>query len=220
MNITKTTPEAKTPIYLSGAVRQELVGKDGFGFMMTQHMGNRKPEGSLWFGDNGLFSSKGERAFDLTKWITWLAKGDRSTCLGISAPDKVGDAKTTLERSLPVLPMIREMGYKAALVAQDGLEDLTIPWDAFDTLFIGGSTEWKLGPEAAAISREAKRRGKWVHMGRVNSYKRFKYAASIGCDSVDGTFLCFAPTINLARLVTWPVKLAEEAAAQELPKAA
>ena len=30
-------------------------------------------------------------------------------------------------------------------------------------------------------------RGKWVHMGRVNSTRRIRYAASIGCDSVDGT---------------------------------
>ena len=34
---------------------------------------------------------------------------------------------------------------------------------------------------------EAKRRRKWVHMGRVNSERRIRYAASIGCDSIDGT---------------------------------
>jgi hypothetical protein len=58
---------------------------------------------------------------------------------------------------------------------------------ATDALFIGASTEWKLGPSAEALVAQAKDRGKWVHMGRVNSHRRIRYAASIGCDSVDGT---------------------------------
>lgn len=52
---------------------------------------------------------------------------------------------------------------------------------------IGGSTGWKLGPAARALVCEAKRRGQWVRMGRVNSLKRIAYAAEIGCDSIDGT---------------------------------
>ncbi len=210
--IRKATPNDMTkrqvPIYLSGAVRRELMGREGFGFMLTPNMGNKIPAGETWFADNGLFSPKGERSFDLEKYLGWLDKKDRDGNLGASAPDKVGDARATLERSLPVLPEIRRLGYKAALVAQDGLEELTVPWDDLDVLFIGGSTEWKLGPHAAGLTREAKDRGKWVHMGRVNSFKRYSYAAGIGCDSVDGTFLAFAPAQNLARLETWPAKLA------------
>ena len=83
-----------------------------------------------------------------------------------------GDAAATLTRSAPFLPAIRALGYPAALVAQDGLEDLDVPWDDFDVLFIGGSTEWKLGPHARALAAEAKARGKGVHMGRVNSQRR------------------------------------------------
>lgn len=41
------------------------------------------------------------------------------------------------------------------LVAQDGLERLRIPWNSFDALFIGGTTEWKLGAAARAIARDA-----------------------------------------------------------------
>lgn len=33
---------------------------------------------------------------------------------------------------------------------------------------------------------QAKERGLWVHMGRVNSYRRLRHARRIGCDSVDG----------------------------------
>ena len=93
-------------------------------------------------------------------------------------------------------------------MAQDGLEVLPVPWESFDVLFIGGSTEWKLGPHARALIAEAKARGKWVHMGRVNSRRRFLYADLLGCDSVDGTYLVFGPDVNLPRLINWTGTLA------------
>jgi hypothetical protein len=37
--------------------------------------------------------------------------------------------------------------------------------------------------------RDARRRGKWVHMGRVNGLRRLRIALDFGVDSVDGTFL-------------------------------
>jgi hypothetical protein len=40
-------------------------------------------------------------------------------------------------------------------------------------------------------------------MGRVNSLKRFRAARSMGCDSVDGTYLTFGPDINLPKLLSW-----------------
>jgi hypothetical protein len=73
-------------------------------------------------------------------------------------------------------------------VAQDGCEHgLVPPWWSFDALFLGGSTAWKLGPDARALAGRAKQRGKWLHMGRVNSLRRLRYAQAIGCDSVDGS---------------------------------
>lgn len=55
----------------------------------------------------------------------------------------------------------------------------------------------------ARLVAAAKRRGKHVHMGRVNSRRRWSYAEHIGCDSVDGTFLAFGPDANLPRLTGW-----------------
>ncbi|QAY16193.1 DpdA-like tRNA-guanine transglycosylase [Arthrobacter phage Sonali] len=172
------------------------------GFITTPSQGNKRPPGSVWCADNGCFG-KGYPGDE--KWLAWLdrRKDQAGSCLFATAPDVVGDAVATLARSAPFLPLIRAMGYPAALVAQDGLEDLVVPWDDFDVLFIGGSTEWKLGPAARELVRQAKARGKHVHMGRVNSGKRYRYAESIGCDSVDGTFLRFAPTENLQRLRAW-----------------
>lgn len=154
-----------------------------------------------WIADNGAFSDK----FDERTWSAFLRKNAHraETCLFATAPDVVGDAKATLERSVPWLPWIRSLGYPAALVAQDGLENLTVPWDDFDVLFIGGTTSWKLGAHARELVAEAKRRGKWVHMGRVNSERRWKYAEAIGADSCDGTFLTYGPDVNLPRLMAW-----------------
>lgn len=117
--------------------------------------------------------------------------------------DVVGDAQATWTRSEPWLHRIRQLGYPAALVAQDGLEEMDIEWEAFDVLFIGGSTEWKLGAHARAIVAEAKRRGKRVHMGRVNSLSRLRYAQAIGCDSADGTYITFGPDVNMPKVLGW-----------------
>ena len=103
----------------------------------------------------------------------------------ITVQDSVGNADLTLylfewwEYELRKLPL--------ALVGQDRMEDCPIPWNRFQCFFIGGSTEWKLSRSAADLVTEAKKRGKTVHMGRVNSDKRLKYAYELGCDSVDGT---------------------------------
>lgn len=163
----------------------------------------RIPDGAAWCADNGCFGS-GYPGDEL--WLAWLGRftpDEISRCMFATAPDVVGDAAATLERSAPWLPKIRALGYRAALVAQDGLEDLAVPWDDFDVLFIGGSTEWKLGPHARELVAEAKRRSKWVHMGRVNSGRRFRYAETIGCDSVDGTLFAIAVDDGLRRVLDW-----------------
>lgn len=172
------------------------------GYIDTPAQGNKRPENVVWAADNGCFG-KGYPGDE--EWFAWLQanQGDAATCLFAVAPDVVGDAAGTIARSLPWLQPIRDLGYPAALVAQDGLEGLEIPWDLFDVLFIGGTTEWKLGPYARMVIAEAKRRGKWIHMGRVNSEKRYRYAHGLGCDSADGTFLVFGPDKNLPRLKTW-----------------
>jgi hypothetical protein len=108
------------------------------------------------------------------------------SCLFVVSPDMVADAAATLERATNWLPKIREIGLPAALAAQDGLEQLDIPWDAFDALFVGGSTKWKLGIECARLMAEARRRDKWLHVGRVNSLHRASRLL-VQPDSVDGT---------------------------------
>jgi hypothetical protein len=183
-------------------------------YIDTPAQGNTRLPGVTWCADNGCF---GKGYPGDTEWFAWLEAnaGDAATCLFAVAPDVVGDAAATLERSRPWLPKIRALGYRAALVAQDGLTADTCPWDEFDVLFIGGTTGWKLGREVRRLAREAKQRGKHVHMGRVNSEKRFRYAQAIGCDSVDGTYLTFGPDVNLPDVLAW-LRLADHTALFDL----
>jgi hypothetical protein len=171
---------------------------------------NRPVAGQWWCGDNAEFGGNypGHDAF-----LAWCARWVDCApwCRFITAPDVVGDAAGTLERAAPMLPRIRALGFPVALVAQNGLESLPVPWHTFDALFIGGDTAWKLGPAAARLAGEAKRRGKWVHMGRVNSRRRIQHAAAMGCDSVDGTYLRFGPNLNLPAVLSWVSMLPMEA---------
>lgn len=171
-------------------------------------------EDADWCADNGCFGSgyPGDEA-----WLEWLRShpGDRASCLFATAPDVVGDFAATAERSRPFLPLIREAGYAAALVAQDGMEYTTWDcWDEIDALFIGGSTAWKLSDEVRNLAAVASSLGKWVHMGRVNSRKRLMYADAIGCDSADGTYLTFGPDKNLPTLLGWLAEMNSQGSLQ------
>jgi hypothetical protein len=170
-------------IYLSGVVQP------GIPVLLTPNMGNRVPNDVPWAADTGCYTQGDE--FNIGRYYSWLAARQYAAnrCLFATAPDVVGDAEATWHRSSDALPALRVLGYKAALVAQDGFNVISTDWDAFDVLFIGGTTQWKLTTEG--LVQEAKRFGKWVHMGRVNSEKRYRWARLAGCDSADGTYLAF-----------------------------
>lgn len=151
--------------------------------------------------DNGCFSDR----WDHTEWFRWLLDLPRTVRFAV-APDVFlpdgSDAHTpTLERWQTYGPLIERHGFTPAFVCQVGAKPHTVP-DA-PVMFLGGTTEWKLGATARAITAEAKRRGVWVHMGRVNSARRLRYAASIGCDSADGTYLAHGPDVNLPAVLEW-----------------
>jgi hypothetical protein len=167
-------------------------------------------DGRVWAADTGCFNSPAK--YTDAGYLAWLAQRamTNTRCLFATAPDVVGDALATWERSRHMLPRIRALGYRAALVAQDGIEDTDIPWDAFDVLFVGGTTEWKLSEQAIGVMAEAKRRGKWVHAGRVNSLRRLRLMQHAGADSADGTFVAFGPDVNIPRMQEWLRALARQ----------
>ena len=142
--------------------------------------------------------------------------------------DEMGSV--SLERSRPFFVEIRALNVPVALVCQNGLTPEMVPWDDIDWLFLGGcrtcpscgwwpdfttlsgnicpacggtTSEWKVSVAAHRLAKAARERGKKVHMGRVNSGRRWNVAALFGCDTVDGTFLAYGPDINLPRLLAW-----------------
>jgi hypothetical protein len=192
-------------------IRSRMARPGELGAIWTPAQGNRLPPGVTFCIDNGCGPGKdgqpgggypGDRGY--LEVLSKMSARARGRCLFAAAPDVLGDAKATLERSAPFVYRIRGwFGLPVALVAQDGLERLDVPWTWFDVLFLGGSTAWKLGPAAAELTAEAHRRGKRVHMGRVNTRQRLRYAAYLGCDSADGTGITRAPDKNLAQMLGW-----------------
>jgi hypothetical protein len=165
-----------------------------FGYMQNLHNGGVSEgirAGYAWMLDNGAFSDKWSEA----KWLAALELWQpyTATCIAAVCPDVVGDAAATLTRFWQYAPVIREHGYKVAFVTQDGLTLDAAPWGEFDCLFIGGTDRHKLD-ESWLFILAAKERGKWVHVGRVNSASRIE--SFWMADSVDGTTLAIEPSIR------------------------
>src|SRR5262249_10270455 len=134
------------------------------GHLVVPNAGNRMrailSTGLPWAADNAAFSG-----FDAAAFCSMLGRiTGHLGCRFVASPDVVGDAAATLRLFAKWAPVPGELRLPVALVAQDGLEGLTIPWEQIRAVFLGGSTAWKLGPAAAAIAAEAKRRGLWVHL--------------------------------------------------------
>lgn len=170
--------------------------------MVTYKMGNAIPNDVVWAADNGCYPAG---VFDWGAYDRWLTRVSPALdrCLFLVVPDMPFDAEGTIERFEQWAPLLQKVQRPLAFVTQDGMGTEDVPWSQIDVVFVGGSTEWKTGDESALLVGEAKRRGKWAHMGRVNSLKRLRVAYTMGCDSADGTFLKYGPSVNWGRLVRW-----------------
>ena len=172
-----------------------------FGYIQNLHnggVGQGIIAGYPWMLDNGAFSD----GWTESAWLAALERWEpyAGTCIAAVCPDVVGDAAQTLERFAKYAAIIREYGYPVAFVTQDGLTLAATPWDDFDVLFVGGTDKHKL-TESYPFIWEAKRRGKWVHVGRVNSRERIAERFWMA-DSVDGTTLSIEPSIrNISRIL-------------------
>lgn len=132
--------------------------------------------------DNGAFAR-----FNAKRFLALLRRneGHRTHCRFVVVPDVVGSARRTLEVFRYWQPELCR--WPLALACQDGQEELPIPWDLIDAVFIGGSTRWKESDAAAQCIKAAQALGKWVHVGRVNTQSRFEWCEQLGVDSVDGS---------------------------------
>lgn len=137
--------------------------------------------GAPWALDNAAFA--GFVARDFERALDYYRSAPSP--LFVVVPDVVADARKT--RALWDVWAYRITGYPLAYVLQDGQQAQYVPWEECAALFVGGTTRYKLGADAYALTTEGKARGLHIHMGRVNTQRRLNYAQSHGIDSVDGT---------------------------------
>lgn len=132
--------------------------------------------------DNGMFSGRWQEDI----WLRRLEalQPHQANCIGVIVPDVISDHADTLARWREYAPAVKQLGYKAAFATQLGATVDNLPWDEIDVLFIGDS-EVNRRQYCWPLIDEAKRRGLWVHIGRVNSASAImRYCQA---DSVDGT---------------------------------
>lgn len=159
--------------------------------MMVSPLGWQKPWCEFYACDNDAFShshlSGWWEAEGETAWFKMLDRlAEYAPPMFVLLPDVVGDWKATVERSSRYLPELRRRGLPAALALQDGCDFKEAAQMETETVFIGGSTEWKVAHIEPAC-RFFQPRGAKVHVGRVNGRRRLQACLRCGVDSCDGT---------------------------------
>lgn len=175
--------------------------------------------------DEATWIAMCREARDLDESRIMVASPVRSRILWAVCPDAVGDAAETLRLWKWYHGWLRSWGLPMAFVAQDGAEELPIPWDKMRCLFLGGSTAYKESEPARQLLIRAKQHGKQVHIGRVNSERRLRLFDDLGCDlrtglpyaidSLDGTQFSMFPDRYIPR---WAERLRPQVPAR-LPHA-
>ena len=151
-----------------------------YGQLITPLTG-RSNAGVRFAIDNGAFAGFNPDRF---RAILKRDRLHRERCLFVAAPDVVGSARRTMECFNHWEQDLA--GWPKALVLQDGVEDMSIPWDRVEAVFVGGTDRFKQSDAALDCARAAKIIGRWVHVGRVNTPDRMDRWIDVA-DSADGT---------------------------------
>ncbi len=160
------------------AARKEEWPEKFLGQLLTPLTGYKKSE-KIFAIDNGAYSN-----FDETRFKNLLNRNMqfKEDCLFVAIPDKVGDHYETL-KLFDKYKYLAD-GWKIAFVAQDGCN--YFPTD-IDSLFIGGTDNFKDSINAYNLVGKAISKGLHVHVGRVNNYLRFKTYEDLGAHTCDGS---------------------------------
>lgn len=191
-------------ILVSGASKTlcRLAGHPNLGQLLTPQAGNGILPGMVYAADNAAYSN-----WDEGKFLRMLDRLEGTAPLWVAAPDAakpVCDAKGTYRLLKIWHPIIKKRGLPVAYVLQNGSESIGLPPDdMFDAIFIGGDDEFKMGGYAKYITEKMKNKGRWVHMGRVNSWDRIQYAYEIGCNSVDGSGFSMFPDTYIPKFLNY-----------------
>jgi hypothetical protein len=153
-----------------------------FGQLRTPLTRFRRNALKPWAIDNGCFSRFAEG-----EWRAMLdeARGMQDDQpVFVTLPDVVCSARRTAELFPHFLDATK--GLRRAIVLQNGIEGIAIPWSEIDAVFVGGDNDFKVSPVAKQACTAAKILGRWVHVGRVNTAARVRDWMGLA-DSIDGS---------------------------------
>lgn len=188
---------------------------DRIGVLVVPEAGNKLPLApTVYAADNGCFGGLNEPAF-----LRMVAKlvGHPHRPLWVASPDAVADPEATAARYVVWGPVLRSLGLPVAFVMQDGCERMRHYYPLRSAMlggdlaavFVGGSTAWKLSPEAFRLTLEAHKAGLLVHFGRVNTSRRIReimlmHRSGLGwCDTIDGGSAVRWGDTNIPKLIRW-----------------
>ena len=165
-------------------------GKHHLGRLYSPRGGHVFRDDIPWGVDNDCFTKYDPEAFQ--RMLDRLETCSMDRAKFVAVPDVVGDWEATLGRYDEWFN--RMLHCPHAIVCQDGATVENVPFCTSSAVFIGGTDDFKKSPEAFAIATEARRRRKWIHVGRVNSYQRARNWIGLA-DSIDGSqFSWFSET--------------------------
>lgn len=169
--------------------------------------GELPPRRPSYFYDNGAYTDHvAERPFNITQFMRDMralragglgAKRDGRR-VGVEAPafivlpDLVARGAESLAESESWIDECRGIA-PLYLAVQDGMAEADVAQllerrpGTIAGLFVGGSTDWKLETAASWIAWAHARKLE-VHIGRVGTIERVRWARAIGADSIDSSF--------------------------------
>lgn len=159
-----------------------LMNETGLDILQLRTPLTQYKSGSINYGlDNGAFTRFRTRAF--TRMAAHAIADDN--CLWIAVPDFPMCAYSTIGLFRHWEKVIQG---KRAFVLQNDIDRYSslIPWNKIVAVFVGGDDRFKESSTAVELAKEAKDRGKWVHVGRVNTVRRLDFWEPYA-DSVDGS---------------------------------
>lgn len=179
----------------------ELIDKTGLDILQLRTPLTQYKSGSIPYGlDNGAFTRFRTKQF--TRMAAHAIEDDN--CLWIAVPDYPMCAYSTIGLFRHWEKVIQG---KRAFVLQNDIDRYSslIPWDKIVAVFVGGDDRFKESSTAVELAKEARDRGKWIHVGRVNTVRRLDFWEPYA-DSVDGSGIARfdhmrKPVVNYLRTI-------------------